>query len=61
MTKCIICSKPAIFKIKGEKIYYCKNHAEEFFSSDCLLNVKYIEKGAKDAEKLKEFLKSNLK
>ncbi len=35
-TTCSICDEIAIFKIKGENIFYCKKHAEEFFNIDSL-------------------------
>jgi uncharacterized pyridoxamine 5'-phosphate oxidase family protein len=59
MTKCSICGKVATFKIKGEKIYYCTQHAKEFFQEDALEKVKEISKGARDANFLKEYLKKN--
>jgi len=56
MQKCVICSKAGIFKIKGEDIYYCKEHAEDFFPLDALENISKLETGLKQAEKLKELV-----
>ena len=53
---CSICKKEAKFKIKGENIFYCKEHAKEFFETDCLENFKKIELGQKQAEILKKYL-----
>lgn len=58
MNHCSICSKTAIFKIKGENIYYCKEHAEEFFDIDSLEIIsKKIESSVKEAEILEKFIK----
>lgn len=56
MSKCVICGKDAIFKVKNEKVYYCKIHAEEFFSIDCLENIQKINKSVKQANILEEYL-----
>lgn len=57
--KCAICSEDGIFKIKGEKIYYCKLHAEEFFSKNCLESVKKLEQSQKEAQILKKYIDFN--
>ncbi len=56
LNQCSICKNIGIFKIKGEKIYYCKKHAEEFFDIESLETTKKIEKGFDQANKLKSFL-----
>ncbi len=58
METCVICNKAAVFKIKNEKIYYCENHAKEFFETDALENISKIKKSAKEAKILKQYLQS---
>lgn len=53
---CSICNNKGIFKIKGEKIYYCREHAVEFFDLDSLESIEKLEKGIHNANKLKDFL-----
>ena len=57
MNTCSICEKIAIFKIKGENIYYCKEHAEEFFNIDSLeIITNKIQTNQKQAQILKKYL-----
>lgn len=56
MSECIICNKSGIFKVKGEKIFYCKEHAEEFFEKDALENISKLQIGVIESNKLQEFL-----
>ncbi len=57
MKKCIICGKTAIFKIKGEEIYYCKEHAKKFFNIDSLEIISNrIKTNQEKAEILKKYL-----
>jgi len=57
MTTCSICKKTAIFKIKGENVYYCKEHAEAFFPIDALEVIsKKIKKVSYEANALKKFI-----
>jgi len=58
MQKCVICSKTGIFKIKGEEIYYCKEHAEDFFPLDALENISKLKTGIKQAESLRKLVKN---
>ncbi len=53
---CTICKKIATSKIKGEEIYYCKDCADNFFSSDSLENIQKLKQSNLQAQKLKEFL-----
>ena len=57
--ECTICNKSAVFKIKGENIYYCKNHAEEFFSTNSLEEIQKLELSEKQAQILKNKLNYN--
>jgi len=59
MNSCIICKKTPIFKIKGENIYYCKEHAEEFFNIDSLEIISNkIQTNQKQAQILKKYLEN---
>jgi hypothetical protein len=55
--KCEICQKEAVYKIRGEEIFYCREHAIEFFGVDCLDEIKSRIKNTEiKANKLKEKL-----
>ena len=56
MKRCSICGERAVYKIKGEKIFYCRAHAREFFDDNSLENIRKISKGAREADVLKEYL-----
>lgn len=57
MKQCSICNNTAVFKVKNENIYYCKEHAEEFFDIDSLEIISdKIKLGANQANILKKFL-----
>lgn len=56
MNKCAICNKEGVYKIRGEKIYYCQKHAEEFFEKDSLEQIKQIKLSLKQAQILKKYL-----
>ena len=56
---CTICKKNATLKIKGEEIYYCKDCADNFFSSNLLENIKKLKQSNIQAQKLKEILFKN--
>jgi ribosomal protein L37AE/L43A len=55
--KCSICGETAVYKIKNEEIYYCKEHAKEFFNVDSLIEIKSrIIQSNNEALKLKKKL-----
>ncbi|MCA9495870.1 MAG: hypothetical protein KC589_02925 [Nanoarchaeota archaeon] len=59
MSKCTICEKEAFYKVKNEKIFYCRKHAEEFFSLDYLEKIDSIKVSQKQANILKKFIDKN--
>lgn len=56
MKECVICGNSSFFKVKNEKIFYCRIHAEEFFSKNTLEKVDPIKISKKQAEMLRKFL-----
>lgn len=55
---CVICGNIGIYKIRGQNIYYCKSHYEQFFSKNCLENIEKIEIGEKEAQILKKLIEN---
>jgi hypothetical protein len=53
--KCIVCSDPAKYKIKGTSDYYCEECAIEHFS-----DVDLLEKVEKEAQILKKLIKEKI-
>lgn len=53
--KCIICSDPAVYKIKDTSDYYCEDCAEENFA-----DISILVKVEDEAKRLKVFVDSQI-
>ncbi len=61
LTKCVICGKPASFKIINEDIYYCNECYLKFFSQDCLIEISKLKKATSDSYIIKKIIDNKIK